>query len=57
MTDALSDGAKLAGSYQWENPTGAHGMATIAALEAQGYVKVAESPSYPGTWMMKREAS
>ena len=55
MSDALSAGAELDGGYQWANPTGAHGMATIVALEAQGYVKVAESPSYPGMWLMKRE--
>ena len=56
MTDALSAGASLAGSYQWASADGRHGMATIAELTEQGYVTVAESPRYPGAWLMwKRE--
>lgn len=55
MTDALSAGASLAGSYQWASVTGSHGMATMEELKAQGYVTVAESPRWPGSWLMKRE--
>ena len=54
MTDALSATAHLEGLYMWASMTGAHGMATIEDLEAQGYVKVTESVWYPGSWLMKR---
>ena len=41
--------------YQWASPHASHGMATIAALEKQGFVKVAVEWRW-GNVLMKREA-
>jgi len=45
----------LVGLYQWASPHGSHGMATIDALTAQGFVTVRESARYEGTWMMVKK--
>ena len=51
----MNETATKASLYQWASPHGSHGMATIAALEKQGFVKVAQDWRY-GAWLMKREA-
>jgi hypothetical protein len=55
MSDAISEGAKLDGSYWWGTLDGRHGTKTVAELEAEGYVKLSESPRWPGSWWMWKE--
>jgi hypothetical protein len=41
-------------AFQWVNGDGQHGMPTVAALEADGWVKVRESAFYPGSRLMRK---
>ena len=52
VSDAISEGAKLAGSYCWASNTRAHGMQTPEEMEAQGWTRLSESPRWPGSWWM-----
>jgi hypothetical protein len=57
MSDAISEGRKLDGSYQWASKNRSHGMPTPEELEAQGYTKGPEHPLYKGSFLMvKKEA-
>jgi hypothetical protein len=57
MTDAISEGYAMSSSLRcWASTTRAQGMRTPEELIAEGWFKVAESPWYPGCFLMgKRE--
>ena len=57
MSDAISEGAKLAGSYCWASSTRAHGMQTPEEMERQGWTRLSESPRYPGCFMMVKPST
>lgn len=40
--------------FQWANVNGAHGMALVAALEGQGWVRVRQHPLWPASWLMRK---
>ena len=40
--------------FRWSNGDGTHGMATVAALEADGWRTVRDSVRYPGSWLMRK---
>lgn len=56
MSDAISEGYEQSreDEYQWSNESGIHGMAKIADLEREGWIKVREHWKYAGSWLMRK---
>jgi hypothetical protein len=51
-------GGRLVGSgrttWRWATEPPRMGMASLRALERWGWVRVAEDPRWPGSWLLRR---